>query len=262
MFPVLLKIGPMVIYTYGFALTLATIVASFLIWRRSRKLGFYDEHIIDMVLFSLFFALVFARAGYIFANPEQFSSVLRILLVTYFPGLDGAFGLLGGVCGFFMYSMMRKWKLLPLFDCVVVGLSLGIAIVMMGAFFAGSYIGTPTNAYWGVLLPGYSELRHPIALYYAVTGFMLYVLLILLDRKKRTDGILSSIFFLTFGVALIGFDWYTVGGLALGGVHLTQGIGVLGVILGIYILYRVKRTPRTPSSPLSTQNTYTVPSTY
>jgi phosphatidylglycerol:prolipoprotein diacylglycerol transferase len=242
MFPILFEIGPVKIWTYGFALTIATLVTSFLIWRRSRKLGFNEEHIIDMVLFSLFFALIFARVSYVLGHGDQFGSVLRILLVTYFPGLDGAFGLLGGMLGFFLYTFLRKWPLLRLFDCIAMGVSLGIAIVMVGAFFAGSYVGTPSTAPWGVLLPGYPEYRHPIALYYAVWNLGIYILIVLLDRVRRKDGFLAGIFFVLIGIALIWFDWYTLGGLTIANVHLTQVIGFLGIMFGIFLLYRAHRS--------------------
>ncbi len=232
----------MVIYTYGFAITVATVLASFLIWRRSRKLGFNEEHIIDMILFSMFVALVFARGAYVLNHSTQFGGeILKILLVTYFPGLDGVAGLLGGLSGFLIFSLLRRWSLKPLFDCVVKGLSLGICVIMMGVFFAGSYVGTPTQQPWGVVLPGYTQLRHPVALYYALYSFSLFVLIVFLDRVHREDGVLTSVFFTLLGVALFIFEFFTDGGVSYQGIHLTQVLGIVSIVGGIVFMIKTRK---------------------
>lgn len=242
MYPILFKIGPMVIYTYGFAITIATLVASFLIWRRARKLLYNEEHVIDMILFSLFTALVFARGVYVINHPSQFGSeILKILLVTYFPGLDGVAALVGGLLGFLAFSYLRRWQLWPIFDCIVKGMTLGIAIVMMGAFFAGSYVGTPTHSNWGVVLPGFTELRHPVALYYALYSFILFIILVFVDKVRRPDGLMTSLFFIIFGIGLFVFEYFTEGGTTLFGVHLTQFFGIVSIVIGILFMIRVRK---------------------
>lgn len=242
MYPVLFKIGPMVIYTYGFAITVATIISCFLIWRRSRKLGFNEEHIVDMVLFSLFSALVFARTSYVLMHDDQFNGeILKILLVTYFPGLDGMAGLVGGLLGFFVFSLFKRWSLRPLFDCVVKGITLGISVVMMGAFFAGSYVGTPSNNAWAVALPGYPDLRHPVALYYSLYSFIVFLVLVLVDRQRRADGYLSSLFFILFGFGLFLFEFFTEGGPVIWKIHLTQFWGIVSIICGILLILKTRK---------------------
>ncbi|MDQ3098466.1 MAG: prolipoprotein diacylglyceryl transferase [bacterium] len=242
MYPVLFKIGPMVIYTYGFAITIATIVASFLIWRRAKKLGFNEEHVIDMVLFSLFVALVFARTSYVLNHIGEFGNeILKILLITYFPGLDGIAGLAGGLLGFLLFASLRRWRLRPIFDCIVKGLTLGMSIVMMGAFFAGSYVGTPSTAPWAVVLPGFAELRHPVALYYSLYSFIMFVILVVLDRVRKSDGFLTSVFFILMGISLFVFEFFTEGGLVFFRIHLTQFFGIVSIICGIVLMIKTRK---------------------
>lgn len=232
----------MTIYTYGFAITIATIVASFLIWRRARKLNYNEEHVIDMILFSLFVSLIVARIVYITGHQAQFEGqILRMLLVTYFPGLDGTGALVGGLGGFALFSYLKQWRLFPIFDCIVKGVSLGICIVMLGSFFAGSYVGTVTQQAWGVALPGYTELRHPVALYYAIFSFLIFMALVYLDKNRKRDGYISGIFFILFGLAMVVLEYFTEGGPVLFTVHLTQVLGIVSIIGG-FLLLRQKET--------------------
>lgn len=232
----------MVIYTFGFAITIATIVASFLIWRRARKLGYNEEHIIDMILFSLFLGLVFARASFVLSHMDQFGNeILKILLVTYFPGLDGTAALVGGLLGFIIFAYFRHWSLRPLFDSILKGLALGICVVMLGAFFAGSYVGTPASVAWAVALPGYTELRHPVALYYGLFSLVLYLILVLVDRTRRPDGFISGLFFILFGIALFSFEFFTEGGIVIYGIHLTHVLGIVSIIGGILFLLKIRK---------------------
>jgi phosphatidylglycerol---prolipoprotein diacylglyceryl transferase len=238
MYPVIFKLGPFVVYTYGLALTVAVIIATFLIWRRARKLGYNEENLIDMTLFSLFTALVFSRLVYVASHFGDFGwEFLKIVLITYFPGLDGAAAFAGGLLGFLLYATYKRWNKVRIFDCIVKGLSLAIFVVMIGAFFSGSYIGTPSQQPWAVVLPGYSEPRHPIALYYAIVSLFTYILLVVLDRTQKPDGILSSAFFILFGIAFIVFEWYTEGGAKIMSIQLTQFIGLASILLGSYLLY-------------------------
>jgi prolipoprotein diacylglyceryltransferase len=242
MYPVLFKLGPFVIYTYGVALTIAVLLASFLIWRRARKLGYNEENVIDMILFSLFFSLVFSRLVYVATHFSQFGwEFLKIVLITYFPGLDGAAAFAGGLIGFLVFAALKGWKVVRIFDCVVKGVALGVFVVMVGAFFAASYIGTPSTQPWAVILPGFSQPRHPVALYYAVVSMALYLVLVFLDKTQKPDGMLSGVFFILFGLAFIIFEWYTEGGPVVLSIHLTQLTGFISILIGGYLVYKSMR---------------------
>ncbi|MDQ3239589.1 MAG: prolipoprotein diacylglyceryl transferase [bacterium] len=240
MYPILFTIGSVVIYTYGFALTIGGLVSSFLIWRRGRKLLLNEESIIDMVLLSLVVSLIFSRVAYIFSHGAEFGgNVLKMIVVTYFPGFDGAFALIGGLLGCLLFALYKKWSLLSLFDCIVLGLSLGISIVMLGSFFAGNYVGAPSGSSYGVVVPGFNQLRHPVSLYYALYSFLLFLILIIIDKVRRKDGFLTGLFFVLFGLALVLFEWYTSRSLIMGIFSLNQLIGVVGIVIGSGLVYKL-----------------------
>ncbi len=240
MYPVLFHFGFVIVYTFGFSLMLATFVATFLIWRRARKLNFRDEDIIDLVLFSLFFALIFARIFYVSTHFSQFGlNFLKILVVTYFPGLDGLGALLGGVVGLLTFSKIKRWKLASLFDCVCVGLPLAMGVVSLGSFFSGNYIGKPSHVAWAVSLPGYSELRHPVALYWATFSFITFLIIVLMDRRHRKDGLIATIFFILLGLAMLLLENFSQASVMIGDVSLNQIAGVVILVLSVYIFNKL-----------------------
>jgi prolipoprotein diacylglyceryltransferase len=95
-----------------------------------------------------------------------------------------------------------------------------------------------------VIIPGFTEPRHPVALYYAAVSIFIYVLLVVLDRTQKPDGLLSSVFFIFSGIAFIVFEWYTEGGPVLGSIHLTQFTGFISILIGGFLLFRIFQKSR------------------
>lgn len=204
--PVLFQYQTFTVYTFGFSLTLASLVSAFLLWRRMRQFGYEDIAIIDMVLVSGFLALVFARIFYIATHWSRFhNSVLEMVLVTYFPGLDGLGAMLGIVVGVLLFTFLKRWKALDVFDSVFFALGLGVVIMMMGSFFSGSLPGKVSYLPWATVYPGLVDKRHPIPLYWLVLSIVFFVVTILLDRFRRISGLITTLFLYTFGVGMLVF---------------------------------------------------------
>jgi phosphatidylglycerol:prolipoprotein diacylglycerol transferase len=81
-------------------------------------------------------------------------------------------------------------------DAAAPAMALGIGIGRLGCFFNGCCYGLPTNLPWGIKFPpeSYSssvfpgERLHPSQLYMSGAGFLLFAVLLVLDRKRRFDG--------------------------------------------------------------------------
>lgn len=89
MWPVLLRIGPITIYSFGVFLALGFFVASFVVWKQARSNGFPEEKVLDSLFLTTFLSLILARLGYIFFNLTIFSpDWSRALLFFKYPGLS------------------------------------------------------------------------------------------------------------------------------------------------------------------------------
>lgn len=61
MLPVLFKLGPVTIYSYGFFMTLSYLVAAFILWREGKRQGYQPEKLFDLSLIALVAALLVYR---------------------------------------------------------------------------------------------------------------------------------------------------------------------------------------------------------
>lgn len=73
MYPVLLKIGPVPIHTYGFMMAVAFLVCVYLMQRDAIKVGLDPKVFADTALYSLPLGILGARLAFIMMYPGEFS---------------------------------------------------------------------------------------------------------------------------------------------------------------------------------------------
>lgn len=187
MLPVLFSIGPITIYTFGFLLAVGFLLASFLTWRRLRDSGFDEEKIIDFLLGLTLSAFVFARLGFILTHWSTFGfSLARWVLLGRFPGLSFWGAILGGIFALIWFCQKNRWEFWRVADEIIFGfLPFGV-LIQLGCFFDGCSLGIPTSMPWGMFFPGDFIRRQPVSLFAAFIFFLIWVLLLRVERHWRT----------------------------------------------------------------------------
>ena len=120
MHPILFRLGPITIYSFGLLLAISVLVCSFLIWKRARQNALSDEKIIDVFILSLSSLVVGGRLIHVFLNWSFFQNDAgRVFLLLKYPGLSFGGGiavalvvatLLSGLNG------VNPWLLLDIFS--------------------------------------------------------------------------------------------------------------------------------------------------
>lgn len=136
-YPILLKIGPLTIYSYGFFLTLAILSGTFLFWRNARREGFDEEKILDLALVSLVSGLLGARLVFVLANLSVFRGDLLDVLRSFSAGLSFFGGLVFGAVGFVLFVRRAGWSLLKLLDLAAPALAFSYGLGMVGTLLSG-----------------------------------------------------------------------------------------------------------------------------
>ena len=154
MSPIIFSAGPVTIYSFGFLLAVGVFIKSFVIWRRLRDLGFKEEKILDFLILSLFFGLIFSRLIFIFENWSSFGFHLsRWFLFVRFPGFSVPGWLLGMLLALWRFVKREKWDFWRVIDEVTFGFLPFLILVQLGIITL-----TLPLTIWGVLME--KQKRH------------------------------------------------------------------------------------------------------
>lgn len=245
MHPVLLRIGPVTVYTYGVFVASGFLAALAFTMREARRKGLRPEVIPDLGLAVLLGAVLGSRLLYVLINLGHFIENPLEILMIWKGGLVFSGGaVLGGLLG---YLTMRRLKqpILPWLDTVAPGLALGQAIGRIGCFFAGCCYGQPSDLPWAVtfrdpesLAPLFAPL-HPTQLYHSLAEALTFGVLLVARRRITGEGRLMGLFLVLWGASRVVVELFR--GDARGEVgpySLTQVLALAFFALGLYLLVR------------------------
>ncbi|HEX7455906.1 MAG TPA: prolipoprotein diacylglyceryl transferase [Candidatus Nanoarchaeia archaeon] len=199
MIPVLFEIGPVTIYSFGFFLTLAYLVATFILWREGKRQGYNEEKLLDLSVISLVAALVGGRFYFLLLNWSLFADEPT----SAFAFWQGGFAYHGSLVAAMLvavYFVKRwKWSFFQIADIASLSGAAAMVLGKIGAFLAGLDYGKETTLPWAVSLPGLIGARHPVQLYEAAGYFLIFIIIYLLYfRNLASPNMKSGKIFLTF----------------------------------------------------------------
>ena len=201
MHPVLIELGPLKIFTYGFFLALAFLSAIYVGGREAQRTGLPVGRYYDLCFYMVLAALVGSRLVFVlFDLPTFLANPLKIFAL-WEGGLVFHGGVLLGmiVALYYMKVAHLPWRLS--LDALAYGTPLGQFFGRIGCFMAGCCYGTPANLPWAVTFtaPGtlcpLREPLHPAQLYEALLALGVFGILNVLRTRKRFDGQLVLTYF-------------------------------------------------------------------
>jgi phosphatidylglycerol---prolipoprotein diacylglyceryl transferase len=178
MLPILFKVGPVQIFSYGFFLTLAYLAGTFVFWREGRKRGFNEEKLLDLSIVTLIASLIGGRALYVLLNWSYFQEDPRSILYFWQGGFAYFGSLIFGFLAAWFLSRSWKWPFFQIADLGALAVSLSFAIGKIGAFLAGTDYGVQTSLPWGVVFPNLVGVRHPVQLYETAASLLIFLVLL------------------------------------------------------------------------------------
>jgi phosphatidylglycerol:prolipoprotein diacylglycerol transferase len=247
MYPILFKLGPITIYTYGVSVFLGVLFSYWVCLRQAKKEQINAAVFSDIIFWTLLFAFLGARVFYILIEFRRFlSSPMEILLsrsgFVFYGGI--IFGILA------LYFLTRKFKIgfLRVLDIFAIGIPLGHAFGRVGCFFYGCCYGKTTTSFIGVLFPsdsaaGISGVKVvPTQLISAFFLLIIFFLLILLKRKKRFAGQIFLYYIFLYGTFRVIIEFFR-GDLRGQIAFLTtsQIISLILIVTGVFLWRRVGR---------------------
>lgn len=231
MLPDLLNIGPVTIKTINVFLLLGLLISGFVFWRRGREEHYREDQLFDGFMLSAIGGFVAARIAYCLMHFSDFGfSLVAWLDVITRPG---GIGLVGGIFAVIIlvrYSQKQRWDAFEILDMWVSAAAMGLGIVSLGMFVAGTGLGSETS--WPVGLPspaGNGMNVWPVQLISSIYFFVLYKALLWAENHYRLfdwykngrsvaqTGFVSAIALMAFGafellvVAIKPSQWVVAG---------------------------------------------------
>ncbi len=218
MFPILLKIGPISIHTYGFMMAVGVACALWFVYVQGKKRGLDATKLLDMAFYTIIVSLIGAKLvlfigsfSYYVENPSELASFARTGGV-FQGGL--AFGLVFAL--WYMHKhRLPTWKVS---DLAGTALALGHGFGRIGCFSAGCCYGRECDAPWGVVfhsqyahnLTGIPIERalHPTQLYESILNFVNFFILFFILKKKKFDGQVFAFYIINYSIIRYFVEFY------------------------------------------------------
>lgn len=250
MWPVLFRIGPLDVYSWGFALSLAVLAGTLLLYRQAPKTGLLTpDQVIDMAIWLVVGGIVGARLFYVVVyEPGTYLKQPALIFALWQGGMVYYGALIGGFIAGVWFVRRNHLPFWPLADLVAPPLALGYGIVRIGCFLNGCCYGKPTS-FLGVVFPYLDDIpRYPTQIFSSVLGFTLFFVLLAVQRKKSFDGQVFLLFLIIYGIGRTAVEFLRENLTVFGPVTVSQLISIIIIIIA-GVFYRLRRQDHRQGHP-------------
>ncbi len=185
--PVMLQLGGLTIFWYGFLFTLGLLATVFFGHRVFVLRGLEERHASNLTFWTIAGLFLGAHVfDVVFYNWSAFIENPAILL-NLRHGLSSHGGAVGVVVAVLAYARLYRLDFHRFADGVLLAAVWLVPSIRLGNFFNSEVVGLPTDMPWGVVFVqlGETQARHPVQLYEATMGVGLLVLSSWLHRRHR-----------------------------------------------------------------------------
>ncbi len=254
--PVAFTIGNLEIRWYALILTFAMLVALYILYKLAKGKGFTGDFILEVFLWTIPLAIIFARLGYCLPRKEYWTSIQGFwrMFKIWEGGLTILSGIFGGLLGIFIACKHKKVALFDVVDLVIPALLIGQAIGRWGNFMNEELFGVQiTNPafQWmpfavyihnpgGGLEPGWYAASF---FYESVMNLTMGILMLLLvKRDKYKPSELACIYLTWYGLLRGILEFIKVGAYQLGGkIGGAQVFSFCLFVVGLVMLILIKK---------------------
>jgi phosphatidylglycerol:prolipoprotein diacylglycerol transferase len=248
MHPILFKLGPITIYTYGVMAALGIFFGSLILMKLAEREGLNTKDIADTAFWTVIAGVIGARVFFFLYNPEYLNPWYR-LFFFWEGGLVWYGGVFFGSLTAIYFIKKRNIPLWKFADIVSIPLSVGLGFGRIGCTMAGCCYGKVCHLPFSIVFKDpHSAAPLNIPLYptqpiSAAANFAIAGVLYFLYKKRRISGEVFGFYLVLYGVFrfLIEF-WRATPKELLGLFSNNQVISIIMVAVGtLIVIYRRKK---------------------
>ncbi len=245
MHPELIRLGPVVIPTYGVLLATGFVLALWLVRRRASRFGIEPDTAVDISIWILLAGLLGSKLLYVIVEgPRSLASPGALWDLVRSGGVFYG-GFLGAVLAAVLLLRKRRVSFWSYADAAAPAVALGHAVGRLGCFSAGCCWGAECHLPWAVTFrnPVAHDLvgvplnvpLHPTQLYESFSEFAIFAILYRQFGKAHRPGAILGLYLMLYSTARFiveFFRYHEQGNLWGGPLDTSQWLSIALFLLG------------------------------
>lgn len=230
-------LGPLPIQVWGTLVALGFFFGALASARMAKSRGLEEKHVYDLAGWIVIASMIFARLFHVvFYEPQYFWIHPSEIIAFWHGGMSMFGGFFGALLAAFVYFKRHKLDWHAYADATIFGLPLGIAIGRIGCFLIHDHPGTLTSFVGGVKFP--DGVRHDLGLYESIDMLMLFVVFLLMAKRRVSQGWFLIVFCFWYGITRFLMDFLRIVDARYFGLTPGQYLSILLVGVGGALLYK------------------------
>ena len=251
MYPELLKIGPVTIYSYGLMAAIGFLLGGYLLERELARVGRNKELAGSIIISAIIGGIIGSKIYFLIENP---SLLKEDFFGTVFSGAGLVWygGLIGGLLAVTWWIRRKGLPFLLVADLMGPLLLLGQAMGRVGCFLSGDgCYGPPSDVPWAMSFPNgvvpTTQRVHPTPLYDVILLISLFFLLWSLRKRNFRPGTIFGLFAVFMGVERFFTEFFRTNPKVVFDIFSdAQFISILLFAGGIFLIIYVNKIKKYP----------------
>ena len=261
MFPILVKIGPLTVHTYGFMLALGVGFGIWFVYVHAKKQGVEANRILDLAFYTIIISLIGAKAVLFVGNISFYTRYPSELLSLARSGGVFQGGLAFGIVFAILYMRKHRIPIWKVADIVGPAIALGHGFGRLGCFTAGCCYGKGCSVPWGVTFHNeyahsitgipLGQVVHPVQLYESALNFINFLILFFVLRRKKFDGQVFFLYIINYSLIRYFTEFYRgdhalktyifKGSSQYLSMSYPQLFCIIGLVVGLLLFFLIKK---------------------
>jgi phosphatidylglycerol:prolipoprotein diacylglycerol transferase len=253
MFPILFKIGPITLHTYGLLVATGFLVGAMLMAYQAKKEGVDPQKALDLSFYVLIAAIAGSRILYVIVNYDDYINRPLDIFKIWEGGLVFYGGFIGAALFGFWYVKKEKLDSWHMADLAAPSIALGHAIGRWGCFASGSCYGRPTDSWLGVTFTNINSIAplgvplYPTQIFGSIMEFSIFLILIAVRPYQKFKGQLFIMWMMLYAAGRFVLEFFRGddrGFIIPETASTSQGIAVGVFAVSLFLLVRFIRSGR------------------
>lgn len=267
------------IYWYGIFIGLGVILGVLLALHEAKRTGQNPDTYLDFIIYAMIIAIIGARLYYVIFSWDFYSQHPEKIFAIREGGLAIYGGIIGGVLTAIIYSHLKKKSFWVMADTMAPSLILGQMLGRWGNFFNKEAFGGFTDNLFAmryqlsqvrasdvtpdilqnlVTVNGVDYIQvHPTFLYESMWSLCVFIILLILQRKKKFDGQVCATYFFGYALGRVWIEGLRTDQLCIGNVPVSQALSavliIASVVLYVYCKKKAAAVPVTEGANAETE---------